>query len=427
MYLNLLDINRFIKDNNILEVTNANYPSNKGYDENSLWSETIFGRQNSNERLKRFGYINLHTKIINPILYKLLQVVSPFTRNLILSKQNYRIEKGKFIEDNETGLTGIPFLLNNLNNFKFENVCKPDKQKEALYLDSIKQFIGIDKFLILPAGMRDIFPGSKKIYSTEINDYYSHIIFLSNQMKIQLDEIAAAALVENLQKVALQIHYWIQIQLKGKSGIYRSTILKKVIDYSARFVATGSPKIPLGKIGLPWHSVLILFEPFFFNYVFHKDPILKEQISLYLNVEPGDLKINTLKQFILSFVKATIDIPDGLKQLLIGAAKQISEGKQVLCKRDPVVSRTSYYSGEILVLESGKNAVLSTLSCKQQNLDFDGDQVAIIPIFTTEATEQAKKLNPTISKSAWINPVNYDSNNYYLTLDAMATVYSATK
>ena len=66
-------------------------------------------------------------------------------------------------------------------------------------------------------------------------------------------------------------------------------------------------------------------------------------------------------------------------------------------------------------------------SCTQQNLDFDGDQVAIIPIFTTEANEQAKKMNPTISKSAWINPISFDSNNYVLTLDAIATVYSATQ
>ena len=426
MYLNLLDIDKFIEKHKILEVKNATYPGNKGYDEQSLWSETIFGRQNSGDRLKRFGYAKLHTEVINPLLYKLIQTTSPITRNLILSKESYILRKGEFIKSDK-GKTGIPFLLKNLDNFKFTDICKPDKDKEAKYLDSVKKSIPNDKILIVPAGVRDIFPGSKKIYTTEINDYYSYLMFLTNQLILQTDDLSMASIVENVQKVVLQIHSWVEMQLKGKGGIYRGTVLKKVIDYSARFVATGSPKMPLGKIGIPWHSVLILFEPFFFNYVFQKDPILKEQIALYLNKEPDELRVNQVKRFILSFVKSTKDVPSELKELLIKAAQDISDGKQVLCKRDPVVVRTSYYAAEIQVLPSGKNAVLSTLSCEQQNLDFDGDQVAIIPVFTNEANEQAKKMNPTISKSAWINPVNYDSNNYTLTLDAMATVYSATQ
>lgn len=433
MYLNILDIDKFIEKHKILEVKNANYPGVRGYDEQSLWSEIIFGRQNSSDRLKRFGYIDLHTNIINPLLYKLIQTTSQIARNIILSKESYTLQQdGKFIKNDETdendkSKTGVMFLLNNLDNFKFSDICKPDKEKEGKYLDSVKKSISNDKMLIIPAGVRDIFPGAKKVYTTEINDYYSYLIFLTNQISLQSDETTLGILTENIQKVTLQIFDWIKMQLKGKGGIYRATVLKKVIDYSARFIATGSPKMPLGKIGIPWHSVLILFEPFFFNYVFQKDPILKEQIALYLNKEPDELRINQVKQFILSFVKSTKNVPLQLKKLLIKAAEDISDGKQVLCKRDPVVSRTSYYSGEVQVLPSGKNAVLSTLSCKQQNLDFDGDQVAIIPIFTNEANDQAKKMNPTISKSAWISPINYDSNNYTLTLDAMATVYSATQ
>ena len=70
MYLKILNINKFIEKHKVLEVKNANYPGAKGYDEQSLWSETIFGRQNSNDRFKKFGYVDLHTNIINPLLYK---------------------------------------------------------------------------------------------------------------------------------------------------------------------------------------------------------------------------------------------------------------------------------------------------------------------------------------------------------------------
>lgn len=426
MYLKLLDLDKFIEKHKIIEVKNANYPTSKGYDAQSLWSEVIFGGQNSNNRLRKFGFINLHTQVINPILYNIIRTSSPIVRNILFGKDKYVFKDEKF-KQSDDGETELSFLIKNIGQFKFSDICKPEKKEEAAYLDSLPvNQIVIDKILVIPAGLRDISPTAKRMFTTEINEHYSYLLFLTNQLILELESTNKAVFTENIQKTIIKIQTWIENQMKGKRGIFRSTILKKVVDNSARLVAIGSSKMPLGKIGIPWHSLLILYEPFFLNAVFYKDPILQERIAVYLNKEINELELNDVKKLILSFVKTSKTIPEDLKDLLIQTAKDITKDKQILCKRDPVVSRTSYYAAEIEVLSEGKSAVVSTMSCEQQGLDFDGDQVALLPMFTKEANEQAKKLNPVKSKTAWARPITYNSNNYQLTLDAVATIFNTT-
>ena len=426
MYLKLLDLDRFIEKHKVIEVKNANYPTLKGYDAESLWSEVVFGGQNSNDRLRKFGFINLNTSIINPILYDIVQVSSSIIRNILFGKEKYTFENNQFNQSDD-GETGLPFLIKNIGQFKFSDICKLEKKDEAAYLDSLPvKMLIVDKILVLPAGLRDISITAKRIFTTEINEHYSYLLFLTNQLKLELDSLNTIVFTENIQKVAIQIQLWIENQMKGKGGIFRGSILKKVVDNSARLVAIGSSKMPLGKIGIPWHSLLVLYEPFFLNAVFYRDPILKERIAVYLNKETDELEMNDVKKLILSFIKTSKTIPEDLKNLLIQTAKNITKDKQILCKRDPVVSRTSYYAAEIEVLPEGKPAVVSTISCEQQGLDFDGDQVALLPMFTKEANEQAKKLNPTKNKIAWAQPMTYNATNYQLTLDAVSTIYNAT-
>lgn len=426
MYLKLLDTNKFIEKHKVLEVTNANFPTPKGYDEASLWSEIIFGGQNSNNRLRQFGFIDLHSKIINPIIYSIVRTISPIIRNIMYSKEKYQLKDGEFIQSDD-GETGLLFLVNSIGKFKFIDVCKKEKTENANYLDSLKDKILINKMLVLPAGLRDISLLVKRAFTTEVNEHYSYLLFLTNQITLDADSKNQSVFVENIQKTSIQIQTWIEKQMKGKGGIFRGSVLKKTIDNSARLVATGSSKMPLGKIGIPWHSILVLYEPFFLNYVFYKDLILKEQIASHLNKEVDDLEMDDVKKLILSLVKTSKMLSKELTDLLIQAAKDITKDKQILCKRDPVVSRTCYYAAEIEVLSEGKNVVVSTMSCEQQGLDFDGDCVALFPMFTKEANEQAEKLNPTKNKIAWAQPKTYKDNNYHLTLDAIATIYNTTK
>ena len=60
-------------------------------------------------------------------------------------------------------------------------------------------------------------------------------------------------------------------------------------------------------------------------------------------------------------------------------------------------------------------------------LDFDGDCVAMFPVFYKESLKEAAKLNPRKSKPIWLNLQKSDSQNFNLQLDCVSTIYSATK
>lgn len=428
MKLKLLDIKKYIKDHNLKEVSSVSIfsPGGSGFDPKGRWSEEVFGRAGSSERKNRFGFINLQTKIINPTVYNIMLTCSPDIRNIMLGKERYNIKSGKLIPD-EIGQTGILFLAENIKDIDFEKNVKKDKEDVGKFFEKNKRLLIIDKYLILPAGVRDLSankPAAKQ-FTSEINDLYERLLSLVGQMEFQEDSESKEVFTTFIQKVSLQIYKWLQNNVKGKTGVFRGTMLKKTLDYSARIIATSDPNIPLGTIGIPWHTILTLFEPFFFNYVFKKDPILQEELKSFLGVETY-ISYDDLKTISLKITKDPDNLPTTLKDLLIKCAKDVSDGKQVLCKRDPVVSRSSYYSADIKVIETGKAAVVNSLTCTPQSLDFDGDQVALMPVFTNEAIKEAEKLNPAKSKGAWVDPLTSSKHHYSLKLDAISTIYAAT-
>jgi len=427
--LELLNIDNFITSNKCQPVTSVNPFSVNGltFDPNGLWSEEIFGRIGSKDRRMRFGYINLNTYIINPILYDMVCTISTDIKNIILSKEPYIMKNNKLIED-PNGDTGLLFFHKILDNIKFIDLIKnkPEKIELAKYLDNNKSLIMIKYLLVLPAGDRDLSMSKSKSKQmvSDINNFYERIISLSSQMLIQLDDEMRSIFTTYIQKGCLQVLIWLQNNIKGKQGLFRSTMLKKTVDYSARIAATSDPEIPLGKIGVPWHSVLLLYQPFFFNYIIKKDALLRRDIAEYLKIEEVGLK--ELGEFIQKIIKYPEKITGSFKDSLVACAEKITEGKYILCKRDPVVTRGSYYSAKIKVLSTGRVVTVNSLTVTPQKLDFDGDQLALLPLFTEEANKEAEKLDVTVSKSAWVKTSNFKGHNYILTLDTISTIYAAT-
>ena len=111
--LKLLDINKVIQKEKLLEVTNGKLPEKNKYIPGSLWDPIIFGKPGSSERSKKFAYIDLKGYYIHPEALSIIQTVSVETSRLINNKTNYIVEDGKYIED-EFGETGISFYRSRL-------------------------------------------------------------------------------------------------------------------------------------------------------------------------------------------------------------------------------------------------------------------------------------------------------------------------
>ena len=67
----LRDINKFIEENEIKQVTTANIMRADKFDDNGLFSNVIFGLPNSSRWRTKFGFIALNTKILHPLLYEI--------------------------------------------------------------------------------------------------------------------------------------------------------------------------------------------------------------------------------------------------------------------------------------------------------------------------------------------------------------------
>jgi DNA-directed RNA polymerase beta' subunit len=426
MFLELLNIENFIKSNNVLEVKSGKYPSSKGYDEDGLWSETIFGKLGTRNRKQQFGYVDLKTNFIHPVVFKLLRSSSDSISKIIREKAKYKITNKSLVEDNINGETGLSFLIREFENIDFRLNSHSDKKQESEFIESNKKIILINKFLILPAGDRDInLNDLNSIAKTsEINEVYRSLLFQISSLSgnEDLDNLVK----NNIQNQLMKISDFIRDRyLKGKKGLIRNNMMKKSMDFTLRIVLTSSPNVPLGSISIPWHSALAIFEPLVSYNLFKKENDILPDIQSFAQKEFFDT--HDLIKFFDDLVKNPTNVPPSLKTKLFNLITEITKDQVVLCKRDPVLQRNSYFSAHVLI-HDGRVAILNSLDLPQLGADCDGDTVAIIPIFTEEAKKEAlDNMNPYYTKSKLTDSKSISNVLYAPTLDAIATIYRATK
>jgi len=430
MKLKLLHIDNFINRNKLKEVTSINLFSNiknQILDINGLWSEEIFGLRGSKERSTRFAYVNLKTKVIHPEVYNILININSDLKKLILQSEKYIINKdGQLIIDSN-GSNGITFFIQNFDKINLKAISKPEKKQEVEFILNNIERIFIDKYIILPAGIRDLIAGSvfTKVMYSEINDKYKQLIQNCLLIQQDTDNELQSLITQTIQKSLLDINSWIKNQFKGKQGLFRGLLLKKVNDFSARVVITVDPKIKLGSIGIPWDLVFICYEPFCFNRIL-KDTVLKNEISKFIKLEdPKQLDLDKLKEFSLIINKNSETIPPDLKSLIIEMLSDLIKDFQILYKRDPVTTRYNWRAGHIIITDTN-SAVLNPLDLGPLAGDIDGDQIALFTLFTKQSNDEAKMLNPIYNKSIFHNTKSYNDLTFNLSKDAIATLYALT-
>lgn len=434
MKLKILDINKEIQKSNLLEVKNANPPVGMKYDPAGIWSEDIFGKVGSRERKTRFGYIDIKSKIFHPQAYDIIRTVSEPIAKIVNRKARFKLVDGKFIPTME-GETGLSFLIRNIDNFKFADVAKKEKTKEAKYLDNNKDLILIDKWLVVPpGGLRDIDMTRRNAERTqsEINNYYKGLLFTVQQLEIaQGDDELSDQIIERTQKVLVQISTWIKQNLmKGKQGLFRASMLKKSMDQTTRIILASSPRVKLGEIGLPWHVLMSIYEPLVTNYVYQKDTdhkLLKLLNKLQGNDPETFIDNFKFTKLIQDFGKHPDLVSPEIKELFLEALNYILKDGVVLAKRDPSLGRNSWFAAKPVITE-GRIATLNSLDLPPLGGDCDGDTVSVTPLFTKQAKAHAdKNMNPAKTKTKWFDSKKFNKTIYNIELDSVAAVYAATK
>ncbi|MFW6242549.1 MAG: hypothetical protein ACOC2W_00150 [bacterium] len=434
MRLNLLDIDQYIERNNIKQVTSSKYQlGEKRIDSGGLFSEEIFGRIASNERKTRFGYIDLKSTLIHPEAWDLVCGIDTSISKILNGSGTYTLTDDGLLKPSDAGNTGVYFFISIIDKIDFKKFKKD--QKVDFFLKN-KDKILINKFLVWPAGIRDVQISRSsdfiKMESAEINKLYVKLLNQTKSLPNDIEDVPPELLqimLSNIQRTCLEINSWIKSRMKGKTGLIRGGSLTKSTDYSARFVIIPDPKLDLGQVGLPWQVVLKLFEPFTIHHLFNNDKYkdLLKEIKELIKSEI-DLDTNSLKRFIGKMNDNPDIIPFDLKDKFIELAYEVAEGKLVAYKRDPVENRDSWVAADIVVDTKGFVMKINPVDCSRNGADFDGDTMAVYPLFSKEATKDAKeKLHPKHNSGNWTKTTQSSSLGYPIELDAAATIYRATK
>lgn len=432
----LMNVDDFIKTKNVRQVSSIRRYSGSKIDESGLFSEEIFGRQGSQERRQKFGYINLKTKVIHPEAWEIVIRLSPDVLKCIKSQLNYSVSSEKILVEDEEGKSGLFYFISLLPKLNLDLYAKKDKKRAPIvdYIKKNMKTILIDKMIVLPAGIRDIristSSGKTFIESSEINNLYENLVRQSNAIATDVESLPediVEPIITSMQRNCLEVNRWIKNRIKGKAGLIRGGMFSKRTDYSGRLVVVTDPELKLGYVGLPWQVVLILFEPFAINYILYKDktgiPLIQQEMKIE---NPPD--ITDVKRLLKKAKDNPTEILPELKDYLIEVAKEITKDKNVLYKRDPVENRDSWLAAYVRVDTDGHVIKLNPFDFPRTGGDCDGDTYVVYSLLTEEAQEEAKKsMNPRHSKAMWHSVTNAGKCPYGIEHDAATAIFAATK
>lgn len=280
--IDLLDIDKFIKVNEIKEITNPVFFIRDGMPSpDGLLSNEIFGIT-KDQRAGTFGYIDLHGIFMNPLCYKIWSRMDSKVKNIVHETDTYIIQDGKFVQSDK-GKTGIKFLKDNFDEIKFTNESGGRKKDikirflEKAYKDGT---LFITKYPVIPAYYRDVDSSRGRIGVGEINEMYSGLLNASRALAATADYglSIGGATRGRIQEILLNIYNWFSQEpnISKKFGIIRRAVMSKTTDYASRLVISAPDlsgekledvMVDVDHCALPLASALVNFYPFIMYYL----------------------------------------------------------------------------------------------------------------------------------------------------------------
>ena len=240
----LMDVNEFIKTNNLLEVTSPfiHETSTSTFAKDGIFSEQIFGEVASQARLVKMGYIDLHCRVLHPIVFQNLMLLKRFYTE-IMSGRSYAIwnpvekdfERANDDEDNAD--TGYSFFIKHFNEIDFKKNASLKRNDKVDVILKYKDRIFIDKCLVAPAGIRDLSDEDGRIEKDSINTLYIGLLQSSKAMPVKGDtDPIYDSIHYAIQRKVLEIYEYLLEFMRGKRGFFEG-------KYGARSIAQGTRNV----------------------------------------------------------------------------------------------------------------------------------------------------------------------------------------
>ena len=247
--IQIMDVDDFIQRHSLLPVTSTAIfeTGTKRFHPDGLYSEVIFGQVGSRDRLVRKGYIDLHTDIVTPHLYKQLISLRSYYKDIISGKAYAKfdpeIKDLILVDPDEPGAdTGFQFFVKSLPKISF---ARTDSVKRTDKIDLLEKYhdrLIIDKLIVLPAGIRDVKITDDYISPEEINKFYVAILQLASGLPSnKSDEPLYDTIRFQIQTKVMAIYDYITTLIDGKSGFAQGKFAARKLTYGTRNVITALP------------------------------------------------------------------------------------------------------------------------------------------------------------------------------------------
>ena len=223
--------------------------STNEFNPEGLFSVPIFGPIGSKERMERFGYMDLGVNILHPLIYKNVISLKTLYKEIIEGKKYAKFDPKlkDFIETPITdGDTGFNFFMKYLDSLEPPKTNSNDRENKIKLVKKYKTAeVLTNKWLVLPAGIRDYIITDNKQMEAEINDYYRNIIRLSKTAKtlvntnLSKNDPIYNSIIIKLAKAVTELYDYIVNILEGKQGLLQGKWAKRGLTHGTRNVATG--------------------------------------------------------------------------------------------------------------------------------------------------------------------------------------------
>lgn len=245
----LLNPKAYIQKNSWLPVSSHQIyePSTVLFHPEGLFSEVIFGQVGSSERLYKRGYVDLRTKVFQPLIYRIIVSLKALYADVIAGKAyvyyDSTIQELVRCEMMDAGAgTGFTFFLKHFPNIKFKETDSLKRKDKLSILDKYKNNLMIDKYIVIPAGIRDIREENGRLSSEDINKLYLGLLSLSQAMPEQEEESSIFdSLRYNIQMRVVQVYEYIENLVTGKKGFAMGKFSARNVALANRNVITSPP------------------------------------------------------------------------------------------------------------------------------------------------------------------------------------------
>lgn len=290
--IELYDIDKDIRLNNMKEVTSANiYATSNHFNPQGLFSEEIFG-QTEDERTYRCGYIKLPIHVFNPGVAKTIIARSGgVIKKMAYAEVSCNLINGVLTPAEDGQYKGIIDLYNIWDQIDIKKTLNTRNGNVIdILTKSPKRLIFNDKVLVIPPNMRRIVEMNGKQSKSELNSLYIKLLGLRNVTEYTTTSVYKV--YNNIQDTVIDLYKYFNSMVSTKNGFFQRALMAKNTIGIARNVISapsyksGNPEVGIFKTGYPLHSICSMFKPFV---KFHMKQFLSYDNLQQIHTNPDEI------------------------------------------------------------------------------------------------------------------------------------------